>query len=391
MKKILFSNHIFDMQTLNVQDNVCFILGDNSSGKTQILNTLHSGFKGKTKTVKVDEQYINAGDYQVVFLKEFFDIQTEIKISRTSEFRNEIIKILNKFTINDDKYKILLKKLSKISNEIETIINDNFISNLSSIANENIKLRTKLELNSLENVIDKLLKIDIYDEKRADNSIIDDSNYSRFILRMLILNILSSYLEQDNYRPIVFLIDLPELYGTPKLLVKVNSFLKKMTMENNVFLFIATNSPWYLENFCPPIESINLIKKQNIYKFNNSEKTIMEAVIMNSFYESSSNDFVWYKSNIGRVFEAEDLIKEKQYFYNYGFSYFTNAIFTDEVILIYKKQNCLKNENNYIFYVATELKIQLMLFYLLQKFNIKCVLDESIKEINKIRYLLDLN
>lgn len=242
MEKILFSNGIFDQQTLQVKDRVCFIIGDNNSGKTQILNTLATGFKGKSKQFKVDNQYVNSGDYQVVFLKEFFDIQNEIKITRTSEFRNEILKVLNKFTIDDNRYEILLKKLQKISNEVEEVISDNLTNKLFAITNQEIKLKTKLELNSLENVVDKLLKINICDTKN-NNEIIDDSNYSRFILRMLILNILASYVEQDDLRPIIFLIDLPELYGTPKMLCKINNFLKNLLAKNNNYLFITTNSP----------------------------------------------------------------------------------------------------------------------------------------------------
>lgn len=392
MEKIVFSNHIFENQSLSVYNNLSFIIGDNGSGKTQILNTLSLGFQGKSKTFKVDGQSVLNGQYQVVFLQEFFDIQTEIKINRTSQFRNEILKVLNKFTIKNEKYEDLMKKIDNLNYDIESIVNDNFANNFSSIVNSNIKLKAKLELNSLENIVDKLLKINIYDTNGFENKIIDDSNYSRFILRMLILNILYSYLEVDKQRPLIFLIDLPELYGTPKLLMQVNNFLKKLLQKGNIFVFITTNSPWYLENFCPYIESINFINNKQIYKINDSKKIIFNAIVMYSYFTSDSTDFIWYKSNIKSVIEDQDIEEEIKQFYEQSYTYLVKIFFTHSFILSSKFQKDILLENNdYIVYIFTDFKIQLILFYISKYFNIKCKFDKNMSNINKVLYLLDDN
>lgn len=40
MKKIQFTNHIFDKQNIKIKNNLAIIIGNSRSGKTEILNTL---------------------------------------------------------------------------------------------------------------------------------------------------------------------------------------------------------------------------------------------------------------------------------------------------------------------------------------------------------------
>lgn len=225
MKKIQFTNHIFDKQNIKIKNNLAIIIGDSRSGKTEILNTLEQGLKGKINEFYVDEQKVNNDSFQVIHLQEYFNLKENLKLNKTSTLRNLLIQNINKNVINSNqkKYQKIIIKLTELHENFYELLSESSLNLLNKTdgINNNLQLKANLEIFSINNIIDKLLKIQIINNET--NNIIDEENYSHFMLRVLLFNILKNSLDlNDKLRPIIILIDLPELYGTPKILFELN-------------------------------------------------------------------------------------------------------------------------------------------------------------------------
>lgn len=106
MKKIQFTNHIFNKQNIKIKNNLAIIVGDSRSGKTEILNTLEQGLKGKINEFYVDEQKVNNDSFQVIYLQEYFNLKENLKLNKTSTLRNLLIQNINKNVINSNQKNI---------------------------------------------------------------------------------------------------------------------------------------------------------------------------------------------------------------------------------------------------------------------------------------------
>lgn len=231
MKEIKFSDSFFTEETIQFHNNMAIIIGANGSGKTTLLNTLERGFKGKSNKFIIDNEPIAIDDYQIIYLKEYFNLKENLKLTKTSGFRNDLIQNINQaiITKSNIKYKFLLKNLENIEKDFLELLNQSYFRNENAIKNQ-LSLKPLVESFSVNNLVDKMLKIQIYDKN--NENIIDEDNYSHFFLRILLFNILKNTLQQkDKLRPIVILFDLPELYGTPKVLYQINQYLKQINQN----------------------------------------------------------------------------------------------------------------------------------------------------------------
>jgi len=125
MKQIQFSNSFFTEQTIQLHNNMAIIIGDNGVGKTTLLNTLEKGFKGKNNKFTIDNEPVATDNYQVIYLKEYFNLKEHLKLTKTSSFRNDLIQNLNQalITTKDNQYKDLSKNLEKIENDFLGLLN----------------------------------------------------------------------------------------------------------------------------------------------------------------------------------------------------------------------------------------------------------------------------
>lgn len=338
MKKIQFSNHIFSHQIINFTNNLAVIIGDSASGKTEILNTLEQGLKGKIYDFTVDEQVVNNDSYQVIYLQEYFNLKDHLKLSKTSNLRNSLIQNINKNIIqnNDKKYETIINNLTTIHAEFSDLINKSTFNNLNkTVINNKLQLKSKLEPFSVNNIIDKLLKIQIINNETQN--IIDEENESHFMLRILLFNILKNSLDfNDQLRPTVILLDLPELYGTPKILFTLNEWLHKLLNEK-INIIIVTNSPDYIISLKPNLTSINLVTNNCLINNKNLAKIITDAIILFSFWESNHSDLVSYKSSLLPLIDEEDIKNEINYINDYLFEDIIKSLFADEVLLTTSK------------------------------------------------------
>lgn len=334
MKEIKFSDSFFKEQTIQLHDNIAIIIGDNGSGKTSLLNTLEKGFKGKNSRFTIDNEPISFDSYQVIYLKEYFNLKENLKLTKTSSFRNELIQNINQSLITNSKeqYKHFLQNLEKIEKNFLELLNESYFKNQENNIKNHLLLKPLIESFSINNFVDKMLKIQVYDEKSKD--IIDEENYSQFFLRILLFNILNNALRQkDKLRPTIILFDLPELYGTPKLLYQINNYLKKINQKNNTIIIITSNSPEYLKLLKPNLLAINLISNQEIFFIKNFEKIIREAILSFSFCESDIQDLSVYKSNLNPLIFEEDINNEIKYIENNLYEKIINSLFADEIEL----------------------------------------------------------
>lgn len=393
MKEIKFSDTFFKEQTIQVYDNIAIIIGDNGCGKTTLLNTLEKGFKGKNNNFTVDEEPVSFDTFQVIYLKECFNLKEHLKLTKTSSFRNDLIQNINQalITNNDIKYKYLLENLKKIENNFLDLLNDSYFKSYENNIKNNLSLKPLIESFSINNIVDKMLKIQIYNE--TTENIVDEENYSHFFLRILLFNILNNALRQkDKLRPTIILFDLPELYGAPKFLYQVNTYLKKLNQENNTIIIISSNSPYYLNLLKPHILAFNLIKEQKIFFIKNFKKIIREAIICYSFCDSEINDLAIYKSNLNPLINQEDIENEINYIENYLYEKIINSLFADQIELWFQKLENKANESEYIIKHQGNFKDLIFINnILLNGFNINCQWKNNKKIPNFIKLFPYLN
>lgn len=353
MKKIQFSNHIFEKQIISFDNNLAIIIGQSGSGKTEILNTLEQGLKGKLHEFYVDEKQVEHDSYQIIYLREYFNIKESLKLSKTSPLRNSLIQNINKNIINGDngKYQNIISKLEKIHNDFNSLLNETIFETLNkSQINNNLLLKGNLDVFSVNNIIDKLLKLQIFNNDTKN--VIDEDNYSHFMLRILLFNILKNTLDfNDKLRPTIILFDLPELYGTPKILYELNMWLNKL-LNDFITIIIVSNSPEYVLSLNPSLISINLIKNNTINSIKNFTKIIQDAIVLFSFCESKHEDLVLYKSNLIPLLEDKDIEKEKMYINNQIYEIIIKGLFFDEIILTNKEKNEINIEKFNLKYVS---------------------------------------
>lgn len=374
MKQIKFSDISFKEKTIQFYNNMAIIVGDNGSGKTTLLNSLEKGFKGKNSNFTVDNELVSFDSYQIIYLKEYFSLKENLKLTKTSSFRNDLIQNINQSLIstNNFKYKSLLTDLEKLESDFFELLNDSYFKSYDNNIKNHLYLKPMIESFSINNMVDKMLKIQIFDEKNDD--MIDEENYSHFFLRILLFNILNNALRQkDKLRPTVILFDLPELYGTPKLLFQINKFLKEIIKENNVIVIIATNSPLYLSLLKPNLLSFNFLKNKEIFFIKNLAKIIRESIICFSFLESDIKELNVYKNNLDPLISQEDIDNECNYINNYLYEKLINSFFSNKIELWFKNLICNSNEEEYVIQHQGSFKDLLFINNLLfEGFNIIC-------------------
>lgn len=392
MKQIQFSNSSFTEQIIQFHNNIAIIIGDNGIGKTSLLNTLEKGFKGKNSRFTVDNEPVAVDSYQVIYLKEYFNLKEHLKLTKTSSFRNDLIQNVNQalITTTDDKYKDLSKNLEKIEADFLELLNKLYFWNNDNNIKNHLVLKPTVESFSINNLVDKMLKIQIYDKN--NENIIDEENYSHLFLRILLFNILNNTLRQkDKLRPTIILFDLPELYGTPKLLHQINNYLRKINQENNTIIIIVSNSPEYLKLLQPNLLAINLVTEKGILFIRNLEKIIREAIISFAFCDSEAKDLSVYKNDLNFLIDQEDIKKEIIYIENQLYEKIINSLFADQVELWFKEL-IKTNSDKYIVQYLGNFKDLIFIYNILfTGFNILCQWKNSNQIPNFIKLTPYLN
>lgn len=287
--KIEFSNHIFTKQILQLSDSVAFLMGKNGVGKTTILETFYQGFRGKLKDFLVNDTAVGAADYQVLYLKDDFDLKEEVKFTRSSPFRIHLMHRVNQLLLEQKKYTGITEQVKDLSQAVSKIINHLFADQLHALTDPQIELQFNTQKITLENIIDQLLEVHLFDSKNEKP--LESKGLNRFLLRMLVFNVLRSALnENDLQRPIIILFDHPELYTTPQTIQVLNIVLKELLQKPNFFCIIASNSPSYIANFCPPLPSLHFVKNSQISAIHKADTIMQKAIAVHAFLQTNEYD-----------------------------------------------------------------------------------------------------
>lgn len=246
--EITFTNKLFTKQKIVFSDHLGVLIGKHGSGKTTILDSLETGLKGKTRDFFVNNQTVKPGDFQTIYIKDHFDLKEEIKLTKSSPFRNQILKTINYHLLKKDQYQDLTAKIQKLALAVETTITELFAKNLKAITNENIVLKFGTEKINLENIVDRLLSIELFDQKQE--LFLNNTTFNKFLLRMVVFSVLQNSVDQnDQQRPIFLLFDNPELYTNLNTMIQLITILKKLLQKTNFFLLFASNSINFLLHF----------------------------------------------------------------------------------------------------------------------------------------------
>ena len=395
INSIELTNHLFTKQKIVFHNHLAVLIGQHRSGKTTVLTTLFEGFKAKHRDFFVNDHSVNVSDFQVVYLKDHFSLKDEIKLTKTSPFRNHILKNINQNLLNQEKYQKVSAEIQTLALAMESALNDVFANNLNALTHEDIILKFDVHKINLENIIDHLLEIKLFNQKTQ--TVLEDKNFNHFLARMLIFNVLRSTVdEKDQQRPIIILFDNPEIYTTLKTMQQMNTILRELIQKEQIYLVIASNSVEYLTNLHCRLEHINWLKENTIHHFTNLDVILQEAVGNHAYLTNKEyEDLDKYHSHFNQIFDTHDLQQEWKTFYDINWSYFLTAFFVDCIFLKENTQNILRLQtetNTYRFLGCYQLPLKnlvvLATFYF--RFGFAFEINPLVKEkYSKMRKLFE--
>lgn len=373
---LTFKDNNKEIKTFKLYNNKLLIIGENNSGKTKLLNKIYAGFLGKDSTFSFNDKIIGFGDYQVIYLKEKMDLLEEIKLTKTSNFRNKLIKAINEIILNNDKYNETVELLQKLNSLFDLILLEtDLISNNTKIISSELVLKYNFSNLSVEGIVDKLLKFDLYD---LENAIIDSAKYSSYQLRILLLNILIKYSDlQDKLRPLVFILDQPELFGTIKSLWNLINEVKNLLSEKSVIIMVS-NCPVLFTFFFEKIEQVYFLKNNKIFSFENINSIIIKTIAIYTFSESDSIDYEIFVKDLSYVLTEEDVLYEKNNYIKNNILLILHIIYWDKILLKISDHNTFALEEPELCLEVTKANF-IFVYLFLKNLDINIIVDNVAK------------
>ena len=331
LETVQFKTSFFVNQKIKFHNNLAVLLGKHYAGKTTVLNTLSEGFAGKKADFLVNNQRVSSSDFQVIYLRDDLDFEKEIRITKTSPFRHNIFKAINSYLLSQEKYQEITNKIQDLALFIESVVTGLFAKKLKALTNDDVVLKFDVRKINLENIVDNLLNVDIFDLKKQEN--MDENSFNQFLKRMLIFNVLKMATDENDFkRPIVVLIDNPELYTDLKTAKQLNAILKQL-MDKNCYLVLSSNSVEYLVDFAQ-VQSLNWLNGSEVLHFDSPNTFLKKGIAVYQFLLNDKySDWFSYFDNFDHIFLEEDLDREWSYFFANVFSFFLQGLFLDQVVL----------------------------------------------------------
>jgi DNA sulfur modification protein DndD len=163
----------FDFST-NDDKNIVLIIGENGFGKTSLINALKIGFHGITKDIlKIGNKHLSKQEF-INGNENFEGLITKNKHYAKIEIETDEFKIIREFK-NDEKL-ILIKEDEKFFDlEAQDIIENYFPKSLNKFFffdGEKIQEIANFENEEFKNMLESVLKLDIYDKTIEDLKIL---------------------------------------------------------------------------------------------------------------------------------------------------------------------------------------------------------------------------
>jgi hypothetical protein len=113
-------------------------------------------------------------------------------MTKSNPLRDEILKFINNSIIYQGK-ETFSARLDGIGMELNDLISSLFVNIENNPLVRNLEFKTALNLQSIETIIDKFLKVTVYDNNL--NNEIDTSKINKFTIRMLLFKLLHLYVD----------------------------------------------------------------------------------------------------------------------------------------------------------------------------------------------------
>ncbi len=348
----------YDNKKIKSKNNIFFIYGQNTFGKTNFLNYFKLLLKKRGNNVFSDLNFDN--DRNFVEINEEWDLKKELSLAKTSPIR--------KFILND-LMEMLEKENIDLYNEIEN--NENLklikerINKIIQVEEKEYFVKCDYSFNTASDLIDNLYKLKILNKNddEVNESIIPKSIKSQLFMKLLI---------EANSKNKIIIFDCPETYFDKNYQIIFSNMLSELAKEN--IIIVTYRNPYFLMN--------SKIEFSNLYFFNSDKKInefkvsktilIKLYLLMNKNFESfklrSLSEFESKIKEIEFVIEKEDIIKIKNNIFKiYLPVLLSNIDFNLNYLDVNELHLLSENEK--------------MIFIILSMFN-----DIKIKDIDKISF-----
>lgn len=269
------------------------ILGRNKSGKTKKLNKLNEVFNGNSDYALINGVDVNNGLYNIVYINENRDIDSEVQLKAKSAFHTNVIKPL----VNNN-YELITQYVNEFTSSINTILEDDTLNYNYALSDNDVSVDSK-KLEKLETI---LFEIHTRDKHSMGSK-------EEFYFYQALFNL------KDGINNIV-LIDDVDRYLDSKVLIK---FLDYLNQRNDVTIIMSTKNKYllfelglikYIDDKLNVVD-LEPIAKQLMFEcyhnLENSNISIDSYILQNESFYSKSDYDKFLKNNYLEILQKIEL------------------------------------------------------------------------------------
>lgn len=281
--------------------NTCAIIGPNASGKTKLLIKLCNSILHEDYNMSNEEKIINAtyisfspfdnpeilNEYQSTYSENFtyIGLYADIKKNEYESSKEDTKETSNekRFKNNDNNLYVLLNKT--VIQDLFFIIKNKEVEdiNLLNTSIKNLSYDPNIKDLKIYEIIKELQQEENIEEKDVRNKfskIFSDLSSGYKIVFITIISLIRNFKEQS-----ILIIDEPELFLHPPLVLAYINEVNRIISKKNGFSIIATHSPVVIQQI--PIKSVLRINRVNN--------------VVNLFWLNDEVDFESYAGSINEI------------------------------------------------------------------------------------------
>ncbi len=277
-----------------ILEKINIILGDNCSGKTLLTNFLESGFSADEKYFQVNGVEVSNALFNVIYIDENRDVESEIGLKSKGAFNK---KVLKPFICDYDEE--LNELVSKLKEDVQTLIDEKKLEFNYPISNHNIALNSK-KVSKLETILFELVSSAPVTASVKEEFYIYQqlSNITNECHNIVIIDDLDRHLD---YTSIEKLIEYLENYDNITMIATTSN--KYLLPEMGIFEYIDTD---FNEH-----KLMDQIKREMFEKYlkeENANVTLDNYILQNEEFYSEKDYKSYLINNINRfLFEKVEL------------------------------------------------------------------------------------
>ncbi len=235
------------------------------------------GKNGVGKSFLINEIYEKNIENNIVFIMNS-DVATSFELDNDNEtsITRQLINLINQqYNEKLDNYSgdVLSNTRSKV-NEINRNVKGNFYSDF------NVELQFSKKNISPNELLKSLPKTD------------DGTGHKFYYILNFVCEILQWQLEETKKKRVLLLIDEPEKYSHPSLIIKTAKKLRQLSETNSFDVLVSTHSPLFVKYYVSDISQVYLMKNRNsiinndVDYISNVIKQQYEGVLVSKFNSS---------------------------------------------------------------------------------------------------------